>query len=326
MRVDAEYVLPLRWHDDHDLDELTAYLRDLSRWIDVTVVDGSAPALFRAHAHAWGGHVRHVQPAVEGGANGKVRGVLSGLAVARHERVVLADDDVRHTPDTLAALVTELQDADLVKPQNVFFPRPWHAHWDTARSLVNRALGADYPGTYGLRRSALPRGYDADALFENCEMERTVRAGGGRVRARRDLFVPRRPPSARRFWSQRVRQAYDSHAQPVRLMAELAIIPVVWRLRRRRGILAFLTLAVIGLGELGRRRAGGGAVYPRSAALWVPVWAIERGLCSWAAVGLRLRGGVPYAGARLRLAATPLRTLRLRVTDDAVRSRGGRDS
>ena len=191
---------------------------------------------------------------------------------------------------------------------------------------MNRALGSDYPGTYGLRRSALPYRYDADALFENCEMERTVRAAGGRVRTRRDLFVPRRPPSARHFWSQRVRQAYDSHAQPTRIAVELAIVPAVWALRRRPGILTLLGFAAIGLGEYGRRRADGRTVYPRSAALWVPVWAIERGLCSWAAVGLRLRGGVPYAGARLRLAATPLRTLRLRMTDAATHPRRERNS
>jgi len=81
-------------------------------------------------------------------------------------------------------------------------------------------------------------------LFENLEMERTVRAGGGRVRALHDLYVARRPPSTRHFLGQRVRQAYDSLAQPGRLAAELAILPTVliadggrryWlRLRARR--------------------------------------------------------------------------------------------
>jgi len=252
MRIDAEYVLPLRWHDDRDLVNLTAYLRRLSTWIDVTVVDGSEPRLFRRHAEAWGRDVRHVRPTPTRGANGKVVGVLTGLSLARHEVVVLADDDVRHTPATLAALRAEIEDADLVAPQNVFRPHPWHARWDTARSLVNRAFAADYPGTYALRRSALRHGYDPDALFENCEMERTVRAGGGRVHACRDLYIDRRPPTVRHFWAQRVRQAYDSQAQPLRLCLELAIVPTLFALRRRRGILALLAPRC---GRVGRVRA-----------------------------------------------------------------------
>ena len=53
MRLDAEYVLPLRWSDDTDLDDLTDYLADLVQWIDVTVVDDSPPELFAAHARAF---------------------------------------------------------------------------------------------------------------------------------------------------------------------------------------------------------------------------------------------------------------------------------
>ncbi|NKY41758.1 hypothetical protein HGA02_20245, partial [Cellulomonas septica] len=61
--LDAEYVLPLRWERDDDLAELTAYLRDLAGHVPVTVVDGSPPARFAAHAGAWGTTVRHVRPA-----------------------------------------------------------------------------------------------------------------------------------------------------------------------------------------------------------------------------------------------------------------------
>ena len=49
------YVLPLRAADDHGLDELTGYLRELRRWVDVVVVDGSPPELFARHADAWRG-------------------------------------------------------------------------------------------------------------------------------------------------------------------------------------------------------------------------------------------------------------------------------
>lgn len=314
MRLAAEYVLPLRWGDDTDLPDLTAYLGDLASWIDVTVVDGSDAALFAAHALAWGARVRHVRPTPGHGANGKVRGVLTGLALARHDRVVLADDDVRYTRGALTEVIAALDAADLAVPQNVFRPAPWHARWDTARSLLNRGLHRDYPGTYGVRRDLLARtgGYDADVLFENLELERTVRAAGGTVRSCPRIFVARRPPSSRHFLSQRVRQAYDSHAQPARFIAELAIAPVVVVLHRRPGILALLALATVVLAEVGRRRAAGRGVFPASAALWAPLWVGERAVTSWMALGARVRGGVRYAGTRLPRAATPSRILRRR--------------
>lgn len=329
MRLAAEYVLPLRWEHDRDLPELTRYLSRLSTWIDVTVVDGSPPALFAAHAAAWGDRVRLLAPTVSHGANGKVRGVLTGLATARHEHVVLADDDVRHTRATLVAVVAELAEADLVTPQNVFRPLPWHARWDTARSLVNRGLAADYPGTYGIRRSAMRRagGYDADALFENLEMERSVRAAGGRVRVCRDLYVSRRPPTPRHFRGQRVRQAYDSLAQPLRFAAELSLAPALLALRRRPAALLAVGALSMLLAEHGRRRDRGDGVFPRTSALWAPVWLGERAVTSWLALGLRLRGGVRYAGRRVSHPATPLRVLRrrfaLRLDATAPRTRRG---
>ncbi|MCC4250307.1 glycosyltransferase [Microbacterium testaceum] len=314
MRLAAEYVLPLRWDDDEALHELTEYLRVLAGWIDVTVVDGSDADLFAAHAHSWAAHVRHIQPNITRGANGKVRGVLTGLALARHERVVLADDDVRYDRSSLDVVVSALEGAELVAPQNVFRPLPWHARWDTGRILVNRAFHRDYPGTYAVRRSVLDRtgGYDADALFENLELERTVRVTGGRLRLRPDVYVARRPPTLRHFLGQRVRQAYDSHAQPLRLVLELSIAPLVFGLRRRPDLLALLTLGVVAAAEFGRRRAGGHREFPRSAPLWAPLWALERAVTSWIALGARARGGVRYADTRFPHAATSLRELRRR--------------
>ncbi|WP_348787677.1 glycosyltransferase [Leifsonia sp. NPDC080035] len=310
--IDAEYVLPLRWADDRGLDELVGYLRVLSGWIDVTVVDGSGPDRFSAHAAALPAGVRHLPVQPWPGRNGKVAGVVTGVRAARHERVVIADDDVRYREDALGALVGRLDDADVVAPQNHFAPLPWHARWDTGRILLNRALAHDFPGTLAVRRSRLAEhGYDGDVLFENLELLRTVAAAGGRVVAADDLYVERRPPTFRHFAGQRVRQAYDSLAQPVRLAAELLILPVVLLglLRSRRSLLA-LAVAAVALAEAGRRRAGGCRVFPPSSALWAPAWLLERGVCAWAAVVQRARGGVRYSDGRLARAGTPLRVLR----------------
>jgi hypothetical protein len=304
------YVLPIRRADASEAAELGAYLATLAEHAQVIVVDGSNPAVFAAHRAALPPGVEHVgvDPDLTF-AFGKVNGALTGVRRAGQEAIVIADDDVRYTPDVLRAAVALLGDADVVVPQNVFDGQPWHARWDTARSLLNRAFGSDWPGTLVVRRSTLVAagGYDGDCLFENLELVRTVQAVGGRVRRAPDLYVPRRPPAASHFASQRVRQAYDSFAQPWRLVMELAIAPALAIAVRRFGpvpTLAAVAGGVTTLAEVGRRRHGGRRHFARTAALWAPAWAAERAVTSWLAVGCRvLLGGVPYGGRRIRTAA-----------------------
>ena len=112
---------------------------------------------------------------------------------------MIADDDVRYDEAALTAVHRLLGRADLVRPQNYFDPLPWHAWWDTGRTLLNRALGADYPGTLAVRRSTFLAmgGYDPDVLFENLELIRTVR-GVRRHRGRPGLAVRTPAASGRR--------------------------------------------------------------------------------------------------------------------------------
>jgi len=313
--ADAHYVLPLKWSDDAALDELARYLAEVVQWVPVTVVDGSADELFAAHRRALPDAVQLLRPEPWPGANGKVAGVMTGVRRVAQERIVLADDDVRYTREALQRVVGLLGRAELVRPQNYFLELPWHARWDTARTLFNRALGADYPGTLGVRRSALlgAGGYDGDVLFENLELIRTITAAGGREVRAPDLYVGRIPPSAAHFLGQRVRQAYDDFAQPGRLAAELSLLPLLGWAARRPARLAALGVLACGVAEAGRRRAGGRAVFPAGTVAWAPVWLLERSVCVWAAVGARLRGGVPYAGARLRTAGHSRAALRRRL-------------
>lgn len=314
-RLPGEYVLPLRWTKDNGADELTAYLTRLSSWIDVTVVDGSPADLFDDHARLWVPIVRHVPPDPRPGGNGKVAGVMTGLVRARHDRVILGDDDVRYERPELERMLDALDSAEIVRPQNYFLTLPWHARWDTGRTLINRSLGSDYPGTLGVRRSIVldAGGYDGDVLFENLELIRTVRAAGGRENRADDIFVARQPPDAGHFIHQRVRQAYDDFAQPWRLVAELALLPLgVWAARKPARLFAVLCLACL-VAERGRRRSGGREVFPPTSAVWAPAWLAERAVCVWFAVFTRMRGGARYGESRLRNAATPLRVLRRTV-------------
>lgn len=341
-RIDVTVVIPLKWpgtEGAYRVEEMARYLDGLRQAVEeVVVVDGSAPPVRREHERAWGAFARVLEPddavvapqcgdggdgsgrardvVEKAGLNGKVLGALTGIRAAANECIVLADDDVRHTPGSIERLVETLQEADLVRPVNVFDSWPWHARWDGARTLLNVVLASDWPGTFALRRSTVLGlgGWSADVLFENLELWRTVEAGGARAVARSDVTVWRKPPSVGHFWSQRVRQAYDDLAQPGRLAAELAIVPLVL-LAARRGPRLVGGLAGIAMlvAAHGRRRLGPEYV-PPSVPLWAPVWALERGVCVWLALGQRARGGVRYHGRRVRVAAHSAEELRRRLS------------
>jgi hypothetical protein len=314
-RLDAEYVLPIRRKRGDSDDGLREYLATISSWVDVTVVDGSDAETFRRNADDWPTTVRHVAPGPQRGTNGKVLGVMTGLRLARHDAVIIADDDVRYDYAALARVVGCLGRDDIVRPQNYFLQRTWHTQWDTGRTLINRALGGDYPGTLGVRRSRVlaAGGYSADVLFENLELLRTVTAAGGTEYRADNLFVGRTAPPAATFFAQRVRQAYDDFAQPVRLLTELSLLGVLVGAVTRPARLAALIGTVWLIAAVGRRRAGGAEVFPATSVLWAPVWVVERSVCVWLAVGERALGGARYRGRRVRLAATPRRQLRRRL-------------
>jgi hypothetical protein len=334
----VSYVLPLRWTEPGPIEKLAAYLRGIGDEVEeVLLVDGSPPAIFERHAAALQGIARHLRPHADLDFRmGKVNGVVTGVRECSHERIVLADDDVRYEPAVLRRLAALLEEADLVRPQNYFDELPWHARWDTARSLLNRVFTGDpafpvgdFPGTLAVRRSAfLASGaYDGDALFENLELMRTICAAGGAVLTPLDLYVARRPPNTEHFLSQRVRQAYDDFAMPARLGAFLAVGPLSMGLvlGGRGRWLGAAAAASIGVAELGRRRAGGAERFPASGALLAPAWLAERAVCSWLALGARLRGGVRYGDGRLPLAANSMRRLRRRYAESGTNVSSGTD-
>jgi hypothetical protein len=285
----------------------------LAEHVDVLVVDGSSDRAIARHRFALGPRVRLVRTE-QRTLMGKVGNVLTGLQYAAHDKIVIADDDVRYTPAQLEEVARRLDSAEVVRPQNYFSPGPWHARVDTARTLLARLAGGDWPGTLGVRGSWLREtgGYAGDVMFENLELVRTVRAAGGREHVALDLLIARRPPTTQHFLRQQVRQAYDEFARPTRLVVSLLVLPllaVAVARRRWRGI--FLAgSAVCAAAEIGRRRAGGRVVFPASSSLLAPPWLVWRSACSWAALVAYARGGVRYRDARIRRAASPMRELR----------------
>jgi hypothetical protein len=323
---EATYILPIRKPGLEDLSELGEYLDGLVGRLEVIVVDGSPPEVYEANAAFWPSCTHIAPDPARRVANGKVWGVLTGLDRAACDKVIIADEDVRYEPESLSRVLRLLNDAEVVRPQNYFDPLPWHAVWDTGRTLLNRAFDADWPGTLAVRRRLLERtnGYDGNCLFENLELVRTVTAAGGREARPLDLFVRRQPCDFQHFLSQRVRQAYDEFARPWRLAVQLALLPGAALLMAFRPRLFPLALAaVIGAAEYGRRRDRGTTVFPFAASLAAPLWLAERSVCSWLAVLSRLRyGGVRYHGSVISAAATPASVLERRYQALRDRSEG----
>jgi hypothetical protein len=309
------YILPIKWDAGQDTHEMTRYLKSIADQVELIVVDGSNPANFLLHKEAWGTYGKHITPLPEFKfVNGKVNGVMTGLRLAQHEKVIIADDDVRYTPEQLCLVSSLLEEVQLVVPQNYFSPNPWHAQWDTARSLLNRALHHDYPGTLAVQRDFINElgGYDGNVLFENLELMRTVEAGYGKVLYKPDLYVERLPPSDKHFWSQRVRQAYDDYAQPLKLAFFFCLLPA---LIASAFVSPLMSLGLLGLSvpvaEAGRRMQGGAKYFSAACSLYAPAWLLERSICTWLAMFAKLRyGGVRYNNRIISIAANPIWKLR----------------
>jgi hypothetical protein len=272
---------------------------------DVLVVDGSPPEVFAAHKEVWEGACRHlaVDPQYKY-LNGKVNGIHTGVAASAHERIILADDDIRYTPDNLRRMIDMLADYEMVRPQNYLSPLPFWARTEAARMLINRAWIAegDYPGTLGVRRSAMLRvgHYDGDVLFDNEEIVRHFRAKGAHVGYARDFFILKRPPSWRKWMEQRPRQAYEDFVMRAKTAFFTALplaLALIWFTAGWRWALAFVLTAAGGAVLVAARGLGDGATrfFPAHLCLYAPLWIAERVFSTyWAFYWRAAYGGYPF--------------------------------
>jgi hypothetical protein len=191
------YLLPLRrtFASAAEDAQFAAYFRALvSARCDVIVVDGSPAEVYTRHHEAWSHLCRHqaVDPRYTY-LNGKVNGVHTGVASARSEKIILADDDIRYTAAEITRVCKLLDRHDMVRPQNYLSPLPWWGRTEAARMLINRGVlrAGDYPGTCAFRASTFRRlgHYDGDVLFDNEEIVRHFAANGANVCYARDFFV-----------------------------------------------------------------------------------------------------------------------------------------
>lgn len=273
---------------------------------EVIVIDGSPPNVFEQHAAVFRPASVHIQVDRHYGyLNDKVNGVHTGVALTRQDKIILADDDIRYTPETIAEVIALLDRYEVVRPQNFLSPLPWWARMEAARMLINRATlrTGDYPGTCAFRRSTLLRvgHYDGDVLFDNEEIIRHFAEKGATIDYAIDLFVQKRPPVFRKWLEQRPRQAYEDFGLRTKTALFLSLLPLLIATSLffgPSGSVAFLS--VVGLISLllalsGLLRGRAREVVPFSCCFFAPLWVAERSLSTYVAVYWYVtRGGYPF--------------------------------
>jgi hypothetical protein len=308
------YLLPF-WRAQFSaqvVDELADYFRLLrDSGCEVLVVDGSPPAVFARNSEAWGCLCNHVQvDRTFGYLNDKVNGIHTGVSLSHYEKIILADDDIRYTPESLNRVMLLLERFEVVRPQNFLDPLPWWARVEAARMLINRATlrAGDYPGTCAfLRQSMLAAGpYDGDVLFDNEEIIRHFAQGGAQIRYAVNLFVRKVPPSFRKWIEQRPRQAYEDFGLRAKTALFLVLLPLllgcVFFLGANSALVCFAGLSLLSMAVAFRGWMRGKAQerFAFSSILFAPLWVCERALSTYcASYWFFVRGGYPFGGRLL---------------------------
>ena len=272
---------------------------------EVLVIDGSPPEVFAEYEKPWKNSCHHSPVDSQYKyLNGKVNGIHTGVAIAEHDRIILADDDIRYTPDDVRRMADLLEDYELVRPQNYFQPLPVWACMEAARMLINRCWIAegDYSGTLGVRRNAMLRvgHYDGDVLFDNEEIVRHFRLKGAKIKYARDFFLLKLPASFSKWIEQRPRQAYEDFVMRAKtlffLSLPVTLILTYWSAGWR---LSLIYAAIISIGSVITAACGlnDGATrfFPLSTIFYAPLWIAERSVSTyWALYWYFTRGGYPF--------------------------------
>jgi glycosyltransferase involved in cell wall biosynthesis len=272
---------------------------------EVLVVDGSPPDVWTDYDKIWHGVCRHetVDPQYKY-LNGKVNGIHTGVALASHDAVILADDDIRYTTEDVERMSRLLREYEMVRPQNYFSPLPFWARMESARMLINRAWirEGDYTGTLGVTKTAMQRvgHYDGDVLFDNEEIVRHFRRKGAQICYARDFFILKRPATFNKWLEQRPRQAYEDFIMRAKT-AFFLLLPIDfllfllfggWRFALLFAVvvsIGAITNAVLGLNN------GARSFFPVSVVFYAPLWFIERSFSTYWALYWRItRGGYPF--------------------------------
>ena len=280
-------------------------LRDLANYLstvgvagcDVVVLDASPRLQFDLNARIlrWVG--RHVAVRPEHRTpSGSLDLVRSAAALAACEKVIVAEQDVRYTPDAIGQICDLLEMHEVVEPQDYLDPLPWWGGIEAGRMLVHRGIEPqpDHGATLGFRRSAVNslRNLTTGEVLD--DQGRRLAAAGAEVYAAANVFVRRRPGALNEWLTQRPRYAGDDFGLPFKSAFFFSIAPLLLILGVLGGIqLAGAYASVIAFAAVClalRGRAGAAPYFPLRACLFAPLWVFERSVSVYWALYRKLRG------------------------------------
>ncbi|HYH09617.1 MAG TPA: hypothetical protein VEK11_21390 [Thermoanaerobaculia bacterium] len=281
-----------------DLRELANYLSTLGvAGCDVVILDASPRMQLELHSRIlrWVG--RHVAARTEHCApGGSVDLVRAAIGLAGCEKVIVAAEDVRYTPEAIGQICDLLEMHEVVEPQDYLDPLPWWGGIEAGRMLVHRGIEPqpDHGATFGFRRSAV-RGLRVPGMVEPADdPARRLAAAGAEVFAASNVFVRRQPAPLEDWLTQRPRAAGDDFALPVKAAFFFSLLPLLTLLaalggfRLAGGYASVIAFASVALAIRGR--SGAGAFFPLRACLFAPVWIFERSISVYWALFRKLRG------------------------------------
>ena len=179
------------------LKQLANYLSGLGlNEVDVVVLDPSPAAEFEATARVLRWVARHVAVTPEHRTRtGAIDIVRAALAVAKCEKVIVAADDVRYTPQAIGQLCDLLDQHEVVEPQDYLDPLPWWGGIEAGRILLHRGVEPqpDHGATFGFRRTAVRSLRTLAAAHVHDDQTRRLAAVGAEVYPAPEVFVRRQP-------------------------------------------------------------------------------------------------------------------------------------
>lgn len=271
--------------------ELATYLSSLGvAGCDVVILDPSPRLQFDLNSRVlrWVG--RHLPMP----ANQDV--VRAASAYAACEKVIVAAEDVRYTPQAVGQICTLLEAHEVVEPQDYLDPMPWWGGIDAGRILIHRGIepDPDHGATFGFRRSAVR---SLRALGPATTGETTTRrlsVLGAEVHAAPEVFVRREPVTFGEWLAARPRIAGEDFSLPVKTAFFFSLLPLLLLLATLGGAqLAGGYASVIAFASIGlavRGRAGAASFFPLRACLFAPLWVFERSVSVYWALFRKLRG------------------------------------
>ena len=284
------------------LHDLAAYLSDIAASdFEVIVVDASSPEHLEENRRVLRWVCRHTAAKPQHVTGfGKIDVLRAAIDLASCDKVIVADEHVRYSPEALDDVTALLEMHEVVEPQDYFDPMPWWGGIEAGRILVHRSISPipDRGSTFGFRKRSVSglRSLDHAALAH--DYVRRLASQGAEVFTSMQLFVRRMPPAFSDWIRELPRRAEEEFRMPATAVLFFMLIPsliavtLLGGARMAGTIAAGIAFASIGLALRGR--IGAGRFFPWRACFFAPVWILQRSVSIYCGLLWRVsRGGEP---------------------------------